>query len=192
VIIGTALASAGTVNTDSIVEFDVTAAVTGNGIYSFAMKSSSADAVHYQSKEGAVKPELVVRISAPVIAPDDIDVTDHAESEEEEEEESRTDTGYQPGGMPKELVLSFAYPNPFNAQTRIEFGLAEEGRVRLMIFNALGQVIRTLVDEVQAPGYKRVMWDGKDKHGLTVSSGMYLYTLEFGGQRLTGKVILQQ
>ena len=185
------LHSIGTATNGSIIEIDVTAVVTGNGIYSFGIKTASSDAVHYQSKEGATKPELVIQTASTTLTtqshPDD-----ETESEEEEEEESKTDSGYQPGGMPTKLVLTFAYPNPFNAQTRIEYGLPEESHVRLMIFNSLGQLITTLVDETQSPGYKRVIWNGKDKHGLPVSSGIYLYTLEAGQRRLTGKVVFQQ
>jgi len=187
------LLSIGAVTTGVIIELDVTAVVTGNGIYSFGIKTLSSDAVHYQSKEGATKPELVIQTVSSSVA-----VLSHPEDEaksheeEEEEEEAKTDGGYQPGGMPKELKLAFAYPNPFNGQTRIEYGLPEERHVRLMIFNALGQLITTLVDETQSPGYKRVLWNGKDKHGLPVSSGIYLYTLETGHKRLTGKVVFQQ
>ncbi|MFQ5638043.1 MAG: DNRLRE domain-containing protein [bacterium] len=60
-ISGAALSSLGAVSLNQTVEFDVTAAITGDGIYSFGIKSSDNDAVKYSSKEGAVAPLLVIQ-----------------------------------------------------------------------------------------------------------------------------------
>jgi len=80
--------------------------------------------------------------------------------------------------LPKEYSLRGNYPNPFNAKTIISFALPVDSRVTLDIYNILGQKVSTLVDEKMAAGYKNVEWDGTDRNGLGVSSGVYLYKLK--------------
>ncbi len=84
----------------------------------------------------------------------------------------------QSAGIPKSFSLSQNYPNPFNATTVISFGLPKSSQVRLEIYNILGQKVKDLVDERVTAGYKRVVWDGKDNNGNTVSSGVYFYKLD--------------
>jgi len=71
-------------------------------------------------------------------------------------------------------------PNPFNPTTTIKYNLPERSNVIVKIFNLLGEEIITLVNETQNPGLKSVIWDGKDKSGKLVSSGIYIYILETG------------
>jgi hypothetical protein len=80
-------------------------------------------------------------------------------------------------GLPGEFSLSENYPNPFNPETKIGYSLPRACRVRLEIFNILGQRLRTLVDEDHAAGRAEVIWDGKDDSGKEVSSGIYFYRL---------------
>ena len=72
------------------------------------------------------------------------------------------------------------YPNPFNAQTAIQYQIAEAGEVRLTVYDFLGQQVRTLVQEAQAPGIYLVVWDGRDTQGQMLASGMYFCRLEAG------------
>ncbi len=81
-------------------------------------------------------------------------------------------------GIPKSFSLSQNFPNPFNAETVISFGLPKTSHVKLEIYNILGQKVKDLVDEKVTAGYKRVVWDGKDNNGNTVSSGVYFYKLD--------------
>jgi hypothetical protein len=92
--------------------------------------------------------------------------------------------------IPKEFFLSQNYPNPFNPLTSIEYGLPASARVRIDIFNILGQNVRTLVDEYQLAGYKRVIWDGKDRNGRAVSSGVYFYSIKAADKQATKKMVL--
>jgi flagellar hook assembly protein FlgD len=62
--------------------------------------------------------------------------------------------------------------------------------VRLTIFNALGQAIRTLVHGRQSPGQKSAVWDGKNDLGQPVNSGVYFYTLKAGDRVQTKKMVL--
>jgi len=68
-------------------------------------------------------------------------------------------------------------PNPFTAQTTIRYGLPDYTRVNLKVYNLLGQEIRLLVDELQAPGIHTIIWDGRDHLGRKVSSGSYFLRL---------------
>jgi len=74
--------------------------------------------------------------------------------------------------IPREVILDQNYPNPFNPSTVIRYGLPKSGRVRLEVFDVLGQTISVLVDEEQEPGYHKVSLDG-----LSLCDGVYFYRL---------------
>jgi|GEM_PF-2650713 len=96
----------------------------------------------------------------------------------------------QPGTLPKSFALSQNFPNPFNATTRIDFALASSGFVTLEIYNLLGQKVRTLVSEYQTPGYKTVIWDGKNQDGQNLASGVYFYRLNTPASSFAKKMAL--
>ncbi|MGH7599285.1 MAG: LamG-like jellyroll fold domain-containing protein, partial [bacterium] len=81
---------------------------------------------------------------------------------------------------PATYALAQNYPNPFNPETEIRFQLPQASHVVMKIFNILGEEIRTLVDEQREAGYHGVRWDGRDKNGNPVASGVYLYQLQAG------------
>ncbi len=72
-------------------------------------------------------------------------------------------------------------PNPFNGNTVILYRLDAPGPVRLVIYNILGQRIRTLVDEVQKAGTYRVRWDVRDAAARSVATGIYFTRLHYPG-----------
>jgi M6 family metalloprotease-like protein len=80
-----------------------------------------------------------------------------------------------------EFELRPNYPNPFGSRTTIPYTLAAAAPVRLVVYNALGQLVRTLVDEDQAEGAQEVVWDSQDERGQEAASGVYLYHLEVPG-----------
>jgi hypothetical protein len=84
--------------------------------------------------------------------------------------------------QPASFKLLPNYPNPFNQQTTIPYTLAERSQVRLVIYNALGQVVRTLVEDTQEAGDQEVVWDGQDQAGQEVASGVYVCRLEVVGK----------
>ncbi|MEW6687036.1 MAG: FlgD immunoglobulin-like domain containing protein, partial [Candidatus Edwardsbacteria bacterium] len=65
-----------------------------------------------------------------------------------------------------------------------------ESKVSLKIYNVAGQVVKTLVNEPQEPGYYAVRWDGKNESGVGVASGVYFYRLRAGDFTATKKMIL--
>jgi len=87
--------------------------------------------------------------------------------------------------LPSEFALLSNYPNPFNAQTVIEYQLPVTSSVKLEVYNLLGEKVVTLVDEEQQAGYKSVTWDGSE-----VSSGVYLYKLSAGDFTDTRRMLL--
>lgn len=91
---------------------------------------------------------------------------------------------------PLEFVLCPNYPNPFNPETEIQYSLAKADNVKLVIYNVLGQTVKTLVDEYQTAGTKLVHWDGKDENGNEVASGIYFYQIQSGDFMQSRKMIL--
>lgn len=81
-------------------------------------------------------------------------------------------------GRPAKYGLAQNTPNPFNAQTTVAFDLSVEGRVDLSIYNLSGQRVRKLVDEWREAGSYSAVWDGKDRLGREVASGLYLIRIE--------------
>ncbi len=90
----------------------------------------------------------------------------------------------------KEFSLSANYPNPFNPTTAINYTLPTSADVSLVIYNSLGQAVRTLVDERVQAGKHTVTWDGRNQAGLELSSGVYFYTLKSESFNQTRKMML--
>jgi hypothetical protein len=90
---------------------------------------------------------------------------------------------------PLRVMLGQNRPNPFNPVTVIPFELSVAGRVTLAVHDVSGRLVTRLVDDAVLPaGYHTVRWDGRNERGLVVPSGLYLATLEAGGERLTRKM----
>ena len=92
--------------------------------------------------------------------------------------------------IPTAYALHANYPNPFNPSTVIRYAIPQTGQVRLEIYNAAGQRVRTLVDAAQAPGHYEATWDGRNEAGYTVASGIYVYRLAAQGFSQTRKMVL--
>jgi len=117
--------------------------------------------------------------------------------------------------MPGSFTLEQNFPNPFNAITQIGFSIPKPGNynqpvynvlgelipssedgtgdnenVELIIFNTLGEKVRTLMNESQVEGFYIVEWDGTDDSGNKVSSGVYLYILKSRSYYHAKKMIL--
>ena len=79
---------------------------------------------------------------------------------------------------PLSFGLAVNYPNPFTPSTTIPFEVAAAGDVRLTVYDVLGQVIRTLVDDAQVAGSYQATWDARDDAGRAVAAGTYLVRLQ--------------
>jgi hypothetical protein len=80
--------------------------------------------------------------------------------------------------LPEAFALFQSYPNPFNPEAKISYYLPRECQVKLTIYNALGQRVRTLFDGNQGAGTHTSIWDGRDDAGLQLSSGIYFYRMQ--------------
>ena len=89
---------------------------------------------------------------------------------------------------PETFALHQNYPNPFNPETNISYDLPEDGFVSIAIYDMRGGLVKTLVDDVQASGYRTIKWDGTNDHGQKVSTGLYLYRIEAEGFTDTKKM----
>jgi len=98
-----------------------------------------------------------------------------------------------PGGSPGSGPVAYlrpAYPNPFQVDTTIRVSLAQRERVRLTVYNAAGQRVRTLVNRVLPDGEHEIRWDGRDADGKSAAAGVYWYRLETEGLTRTRKMSL--
>ncbi len=83
------------------------------------------------------------------------------------------------------------YPNPFNPRTTVGFSLPESANVELSVYDLKGQCVRHLiVSETLPAGTREVAWNGKDDHGRSVASGVYLVRLEAGAVQVSGRMAL--
>jgi arabinoxylan arabinofuranohydrolase len=86
---------------------------------------------------------------------------------------------------PDSFFLRQNYPNPFNPTTTITYSVAKAGTVKLKVYDVLGKEVATLVNDVKPAGQYTIVFDGAD-----LSSGVYYYTMTFGTQRFTQKMML--
>ena len=88
--------------------------------------------------------------------------------------------------------LKGCYPNPFNPTTTISFSIKEKAPVELVIYNILGQKVRTLVNQPLEPGEHSIVWNGTDNKGRSVASGIYFYRMKAGNYSETKKMVLKK
>ena len=99
-------------------------------------------------------------------------------------------TANDDGTTPAVSFNAVNYPNPFNPETTIAFGVPTAGMTSLKVYNMKGQVVRTLVNGQMAAGNHSVVWNGTDDNGMAVSSGVYFYKFATGGKTVTNKMVL--
>ncbi len=95
----------------------------------------------------------------------------------------------QVGELPKKFGLSPNYPNPFNPSTEIVYELPRSAKVELVVYNQVGQKIRTLVEGKRAAGRYVVKWDGRDDSGRIVPGGIYVCKMVAGDFRAHTKML---
>ncbi len=95
------------------------------------------------------------------------------------------------GILPEKFELLQNYPNPFNPETTIKYSIREKSKVSMVLFNNLGQKVRTLVNKNMSAGQFAVSWNGLDDNGKKVPSGVYFYQmLTDKGFKNTKKLLL--
>lgn len=92
--------------------------------------------------------------------------------------------------LPLDFTLKQNYPNPFNMETEIGFSVPSRSFVTLEIYDLLGRKVNTLISGNLEAGYYSATWDGADRQGNPVSSGLYFYTLKSGEVKLSRKMVM--
>jgi hypothetical protein len=82
------------------------------------------------------------------------------------------------------------HPNPFNPQTTIHYTVAAPSRVTVVVYDATGRLVRTLVNEEQTAGARDVAWNGIDDRGQAVASGVYFCKLSAGKFTQTRRMVM--
>jgi len=89
-------------------------------------------------------------------------------------------------------LLKPNFPNPFNPSTTIIYTIPQTANTNLSIYNLKGQLVKTLVNDTVNVGEHRVVWNGTDNNGQSVSSGVYFYRLTTNGHSETRKMMLMK
>jgi len=100
-----------------------------------------------------------------------------------------TATGVEHGETPAVFRFRPAYPNPFADDTRMTLALPSPERVTVRIYSANGRLVRTLVDAPLEAGRHVIPWDGADRSGSRVASGVYFVRVEAGAESASAKVV---
>ncbi len=90
----------------------------------------------------------------------------------------------------RKFELSQNYPNPFNPITTIKYQVAHHSQVKIRVYNLAGQLVSTLIDKQQPQGKYAVQWNGTDRNGKSVASGMYFVKMEAANFEKVNKIIL--
>ncbi len=97
------------------------------------------------------------------------------------------------GLVPEKLALQQNYPNPFNPSTRIHFSVPREQsgqNISLIVFNQLGQRVKTIFNSAVAEGNYSLVWNGTNDQNQAVASGMYIYLLHVGNKSIIKRMTL--
>ncbi len=94
--------------------------------------------------------------------------------------------------IPERYNLAQNYPNPFNPTTTVAYDIPVEAKVKLTIYNILGEKVATLVDESKPAGSYTAEWNGQTDNGSAVSSGIYFYRLTAGDYVKSMKMTLMK
>ncbi len=92
--------------------------------------------------------------------------------------------------VPRQVAVQGAWPNPFNPTTTIKYSVPGAGEVQLTIFNVRGRNVRTLVSENKQPGFYEVTFDGRDRTGQLLASGVYFVHLKTADGVSSKKIVL--
>lgn len=102
--------------------------------------------------------------------------------------------GGNPGtpNVPLLTELKSVYPNPFNPSATIQYALAKEAAVKLTIYNARGQIVRSFYEGDKASGTYNVIWNGTDNYGRECGTGIYYIRMQAGAESFMQKAVLMK
>lgn len=97
---------------------------------------------------------------------------------------------YKDNFLPKKPEIIKTYPNPFNSQVKIEYFLPNSGRLKIEIYNILGQKVTTLFNGYACKGKEKIIWDGTLFSQQPAPSGLYFVQLYFNGVNIIKHILL--
>ncbi|MHB2156178.1 golvesin C-terminal-like domain-containing protein [Calditrichota bacterium GD2] len=174
---------------------------SNHALYEIRIDNAPVDSVYLDQNEGSGNWKSITTLSLPKEVPVEVRVIDSGKSTQgavlradavkflliREVTDIADETDEQ---IPETYRLSQNFPNPFNASTTIRFNLPQRERVQLNVYNLLGKHIKTLLDGEAPAGVHRIIWDGRNESGQTVSSGIYYYSLRTPNFTQMKKMIL--
>ena len=98
-------------------------------------------------------------------------------------------SGIEQETRPSVGSISSVKPNPFFHEIQIEYALSKESTVNISIYNVLGQRVKELYSGKQCAGNHNLQWDGTDKKGVKISSGIYFLRVQADGREVTRKLV---
>ncbi|MBU2447125.1 MAG: ammonia-forming cytochrome c nitrite reductase subunit c552 [Bacteroidetes bacterium] len=101
-----------------------------------------------------------------------------------------TGVEFENNDVPQTFELSQNYPNPFNPSTEIKFSVAKSENIKIAIYDAVGRVVKVMVNEMLSPGNYKLTWNGENTNGSKVVSGIYFYRFESSSFEATKKMVL--
>jgi hypothetical protein len=145
-----------------------------------------------------IPPQENIVVAVAVIAGENLyDLKENIKSARLKYYDMKTEVESEEHSIPNVYSLGQNYPNPFNPTTTIPFRVNSSQlmvhspiHTTLVIYNILGQKVKTLVEDEVLPGIYEIVWDGKNDKGSEVTSGIYFYRLETDGFKQTKKMIL--
>ena len=150
------------INSDYAISYDRTGNLSGKSYY-------STDGINYSNN---ISNYGDINIRAKILYPEELDV--HSNN----------------SLFPKSFLLYQNYPNPFNPNTLIQFELPMNTDVSINIYNLNGKKLITLINSFKKAGFHSVQWNGKSNIGQSVSTGVYIYSIEAGSFSETKKMVL--
>jgi hypothetical protein len=94
--------------------------------------------------------------------------------------------------VPTDFGFSQCYPNPFNPETTMDYRIAENGYVSVIVYDIMGKQIRLLVRESKPAGYYKATWNGRDDQEKAAPSGIYFIRMQSGDFSRVRKVMLMK
>lgn len=92
--------------------------------------------------------------------------------------------------IPHPFFLGQGYPNPFGSSATIRYSIAKDSQVGLVVYNVLGESVRTLIDQRQSSGSYSVVWNGRDAAGQHLGAGLYFVSLRVGKEQISTRMVL--
>jgi len=97
---------------------------------------------------------------------------------------------YEKNKLPNDFSISNNYPNPFNPLTTFSYNLPKNAKVKIVIYDINGRVVKTLIEDNQLAGYQTISWNSTNQIGETVATGLYFYSIETDNFSKTKKMLL--